>query len=110
MAASPQWKVYDATGTYRAACHDIEAAAILATFYSDNSEISPGATIRSGHRIVVWIEGPTEDGFDGRATDSYDEVAERVEERLRTDKRSPRSRRSPARSSHTPAATNGDAP
>ena len=83
MATSPQWKVYDATGTYQAACHDIEAAAILATFYSDNSEVSPGATIRLGHRLIVWTEGPTEDGCDGRGTDSYDEVAERAEERIR---------------------------
>lgn len=82
MAASPQWKVYDSAKKYQAACHDIEAAAILVTFYADNDE-SPGATIRLGHGLIVWTEGPAHLGYDGRAADSYDEVAERAENRIR---------------------------
>lgn len=64
MASSPRWKVYDACKQYRAACHEIEAAAVLVSFYGD------GSTIRSNHKRTVWTEG-----VDGTASDSYDAVA-----------------------------------
>lgn len=65
MAGSPKWKVYDANGKYQAACKEIEAAAVLASWYEH------GATIRFGHpkKCTVWTEGP-----DGIATDNYDAV------------------------------------
>jgi len=65
MAASPFWKVYDAAGEYQAACKRPEEAACLVDFLGE------GATIRAGHDRVVWTEGK-----DGRASDSYDAVAE----------------------------------
>ena len=64
MATAPKWKVYDSSGAYQAACKEIEAAAILATWYGD------GATIRSGHAQIVWVEGQ-----DGEASDSFDHTA-----------------------------------
>jgi hypothetical protein len=72
MAASPKFKVYDATGTYLAACKEVEAAAAVVSLYGD------GSTIRTGHskRHTVWTEGA-----DGEAGDSYDEVVEVVAER-----------------------------
>jgi hypothetical protein len=73
MAQSPKWKVYDACGTYQAACKEIEAAAALIGFYGD------GATIRLDHAKskTVWTEG-SEDQY---AHESYDFVAEIVEQR-----------------------------
>ena len=72
MAASPNWKVYDSTKRYQAACHEIEAAAALVAFYGD------GSTIRAGHSLVVWTEG----GEAIPAAESYDVVAATVEQRL----------------------------
>jgi hypothetical protein len=73
MAASPEWKVYDAQGNYQAATKQIEAAAALMGFYGD------GATIRYAHaaRCIVWTEGAEEVS----ATESYDIVAETAYER-----------------------------
>lgn len=65
MAASPRWKVYDAGGEYQAACKRPEEAAAVVSFLGN------GATIRDGHKRIVWIEGP-----DNRAHESYDAVAE----------------------------------
>lgn len=69
MAASPQYKVFDRHGKYQAACHEIEAAACLVSFYG------AGATIRTGHtkRHIVWTEGG-----DGEAGASYDVVADHI--------------------------------
>lgn len=67
MARAPRWKVYNAAGTYQAACKEPEAAAALMALYGDR------ATIRDGHGTVVWTEGK---GFDGDAGESYDRVAE----------------------------------
>lgn len=72
MAASPDWKVYDSHGTYQAACKEVEAAAALVGFYG------AGATIRWGHRLVVWTEGSEEQP----ASESYDEVALLAGERV----------------------------
>jgi tRNA A37 threonylcarbamoyltransferase TsaD len=73
MAASPKFKIYDAAGQYQAACHEPEAAAALVSFYGD------GATIRDGHQAkhTVWTEGR-----DGAAGESYDHVAEIIEQRI----------------------------
>lgn len=70
MAQSPRYKVYDANGTYQAACKDVAAAAALCAFYGE------GSTIRADHRKVVWT-----DGADGDAAESYDRVAEVVAHR-----------------------------
>jgi hypothetical protein len=77
MAASPDWKVYDAQGVYQAACKEVEAAAAMMGFYGD------GATIRWGHRIVVWTEGAEEQP----AGESYDEVAALAEQRINQHRR-----------------------
>lgn len=73
MANAPQWKVYDASGNYQAACKEIEAAAALIGFYGD------GATIRFDHakKATVWTEGHE----DRPAHESYDFVAEVAEAR-----------------------------
>ena len=75
MAASPRWKVYDSFNKYQASCHEVEAAATVASLYG------PGATIRDGHgaKWTVWTEGPVDEGFDGFAGDSYDEVVYRID-------------------------------
>jgi hypothetical protein len=69
MAASPKWKVYSADGEYRAAVKYPEDAAALVDFLGE------GATIRASHdkRWTVWTEGK-----DGRASESYDQVASTV--------------------------------
>jgi hypothetical protein len=66
MAASPKYKIYDHTGTYQAACKEIEAAAAVVSFYGE------GSTIREGHgqRDIVRREGE-----EGLAGESYDFVA-----------------------------------
>jgi hypothetical protein len=75
MAQSPKWKVYDAGGTYQAACKEIEAAAALMGFYGD------GATIRFDHAksTTVWTEGNEQQP----ALEGYDYVAETAELRRR---------------------------
>lgn len=69
MASSPRWKVFDASGKYQAACHEVEGAACLMGFYGD------GSTIRRGHakKDIVWTEG-----VDGNGGNSYDEVRKHV--------------------------------
>jgi hypothetical protein len=71
MAASPQWKVYRGK-EYLAACKRVEEAACLVAFLGD------GATIRSGHDLVLWTEGSE----DQSACESYDHVTEVVHGRL----------------------------
>jgi hypothetical protein len=76
MGASPKWKVYDHEGTYQAATKEIEAAAAVVSFYGR------GATIKLDHKVVVWTEG-----VDGDGDSSYDEVAEKVAEKIEALKR-----------------------
>lgn len=72
MAASPQFKIYDNDRIYQAACKEPEAAAALVSFYG------MGATIRWEHTsIVLWAEGA-----DGYASESYDAVADKCQERM----------------------------
>jgi hypothetical protein len=66
MAGSPEWKVYDASKTYQAACKEPEAAAALAALYG------PGATIKHGHSLIVWREGSEEI----EAGESFDRCAD----------------------------------
>lgn len=72
MAASPFWKVFNGDGEYRACTKDVEDAAVLVAFYG------PGATIRAGHKTVVWREGAEKQS----AAESYDYVATLVYERF----------------------------
>jgi len=73
MGASPRWKVY-ASGKYQAACHEIEAAAVLASFYGN------GAQIRAEHSSgwILWTEGAETQP----AGESYDFVASTCAERF----------------------------
>jgi hypothetical protein len=71
MGASPKWKVYDANNQYVASIRDTEGASLLMDLYGD------GSTIRLDHRRIVWTEGK-----DGRASQSYDETAIKIQERL----------------------------
>lgn len=71
MSSSPKYKVYDASGTYQAACKEIEAAAALVALYGD------GSTIRFDHRTALWREGKEIQP----AGESYDYVAELATER-----------------------------
>jgi len=64
MAAAPRFKVYDPQGKYQAACHEPEAAAVLAEWYG------AGSTIRDGHRKRNTLYT-----FDGKL-DSFDAIAE----------------------------------
>lgn len=72
MAAAPQWKVYDASGVYQAACKEIEAAACLVSLYGN------GATIRRNHKQILFTEG----GDANAAVYGYDSVSEMVYRRL----------------------------
>lgn len=72
MAASPQFKVYNARGEYMAATKEPEAAGALISLYGD------GSTIRYGHTWVLWTEGQEE----VPANESYDTVATTVYSRL----------------------------
>jgi hypothetical protein len=71
MGASPKWKVYDAGNNYVASVRDVDGASLLMDFYGD------GSTIRLDHRRIVWTEGK-----DGKASESYDETAIKIQERL----------------------------
>lgn len=77
MAASPRFKVFDSSGVYQAACHEIEAASVVVTLYGE------GATIRDGHakKDTVWTEG-----LDGCASDNYDHTGETVRDRMASPK------------------------
>jgi hypothetical protein len=71
MPASPKWKVYDPNNQYVASVRDTEGASLLMDLYGD------GSTIRLDHRRIVWTEGK-----DGRASESYDQTAIKIQERL----------------------------
>lgn len=78
MSASPRFKIYNPRGEYIACCkHPEDAAAIVAVY-------GEGATIRDGHsrRNIVWAEGR-------EASDSYDEVADKVWSRVNRGGRKP---------------------
>ena len=69
MSAAPRFKVYNPDGEYVAACKFAEDAAAIVAAYGD------GATIRYGHRKVVFREG-SEGASAGDSYDaSYDAVA-----------------------------------
>jgi hypothetical protein len=74
MAGAPQFKVYNPSGDYVAACKHGEDAAAIVAGYGD------GATIRDGHskRDIVWTEGA--ESFP--AGESYDGVALLIAERI----------------------------
>lgn len=72
MASSPLWKVYNSDKEYRAACKDVEEAAVLVAFLGD------GSTIRCDHALILWTEGKE----DQPASESYDHVADVVNRRL----------------------------
>ena len=74
MAASPRFKVYGPDGEYEGCVKTPIAAAALAALFGD------GATIRDGHgkSDIVFTNG-----VDGCAGDSYDQVAEVVERRIK---------------------------
>jgi len=73
MAGTPLWKVYDAGRQYQAATKQPEqAAAIL------GGVGGAGWTIRWGHSLIVWTEGP-----DGDSGESYDAVAEMAHYRVK---------------------------
>lgn len=77
MAESPIWKVYNAEGVYLGCTKEPEAAALLCQFYGD------GATVRHGHRTIVWTEGAD-------AYDSWDDVSTTIHRRaaeLRVERR-----------------------
>lgn len=69
MAASPQWKVYDFENNYRGCTKEPEAAAVLAQFYGEGSQV------RFGHNRVVWTDGLDE-------LESWDAVAKLCFERV----------------------------
>lgn len=64
MAASPEWKVYDAEGKYVASVVSTTLAAVLVV------HLGGGATIRYLHGRPVWTEGKESIS----AGESYDEV------------------------------------
>lgn len=70
MAASPKYKVYTSGGEYVAACKFAEDAAAVAGLYG------PGATVRLGHKRVVFT-----DGIDGSGGESVDNAAALIHER-----------------------------
>jgi len=72
MASAPQFKVYNPSKEYVAACKHVEDAAALVALYGD------GATIRSGHTTIVWTEGQETQP----AGESFDFVAELAHQRL----------------------------
>jgi hypothetical protein len=67
MAGSPAFKVYDAQGVYQAATKRPEEAGAVVSL------LGRGSTIRYQHGKTVW-----EEGKDGWAGESYDQVAELV--------------------------------
>ena len=72
MAASPRFKVYDESGEYQGCVKDLVLAAALV------STLGAGATIRDGHRTVIWREGHEDDW----AGNSYDVCADVCAERI----------------------------
>jgi prefoldin subunit 5 len=73
MAATPEWKVHNAAGEYKAACKDIEDAACLVGLYGNGAFIKN----RWRHPGKLWVEGSEEVS----ASESYDQVAQTVWER-----------------------------
>lgn len=71
MAATPRYKIYNASGEYVAACKYAEESAMLVSLLGD------GSTIRDGHekKYIVWHEGKQDQG----AGESYDYVAQVIE-------------------------------
>ena len=65
MGKTQRWKVYDTFGLYEASAVQPETAAAIVAF------LGAGATIRDGHRQIVWYEGhelyKASESFDGVA-------------------------------------------
>ena len=74
MAATPQFKVFNAEGEYVASVKYFEDAACLMSFYGE------GASVRAGHgkKETLWTEG--RESFS--AGESYDDAAEVMASRL----------------------------
>lgn len=74
MAKTPEWKVFNPSGEYIAACKHVEDAACLVALYGK------GATIKNpwtGSMKPLWVEGSEE----SPAGESYDRVMLVVNER-----------------------------
>ena len=74
MGASPFWKVYNAHGEYRASFVDASEAAAFV------SVLGAMATIRAGHRHIVWRE---RDDVRAGYSCSYDVAGAICEQRFR---------------------------
>ena len=72
MAGSPLYKVYTADNEYIASVKHPEFGAVLLASLTEN------ATLRFGHRKVLWTEGK-----DGYSADSYDKVVALSIERMK---------------------------
>ena len=72
MAASPRYKLYDATGTYQASAKSPETLAACIGLFGHGAKIKDGRDLKR----VLWTEGP-----DGYGQESYDEVALKCYER-----------------------------
>lgn len=84
MAAAPRWKVYGCDLSqrtesecyrYRAACHELAAAIVLADWYGEGSEVRDGHTRGKDHRYVAYRRYGTD-------CVSYDNVERLYFERL----------------------------
>jgi len=73
MAASPQFKVYSASGEYIGCVKYAEDAAVLVGICGGGD----GAKVKWQHSKVVWTQG-----VDGDAAESYDAAAQEIETRL----------------------------
>lgn len=83
MGAAPFWKVYSRDGVYLASFVDAaDAACFIAA-------LGTGATLRAGHRHIVWREGAETQP----AGESYDHVATVADERFRNGGRTARGRK-----------------
>jgi len=71
MASTLRFKVYNTAKEYIAAFKYLEDAAAFCTILGD------GATIRDGHKTILWTEG--KEAFS--AADSYDQAAEIMSQR-----------------------------
>ena len=76
MAATPKFKVYDKNRKYQGSLRDIMLAAVVVDVLGD------GATIRFGHRHVLWHEGEELQAARESRRSSYGYVINTVVSRL----------------------------